>query len=43
MPAAALPADEAERLDALRAYDILDTAPEEAFDELTRLAAQICG
>ncbi len=43
MPAAALPPDEAERLDALRAYDILDTAPEEAFDELTRLAAQICG
>ena len=43
MPAAALPADETERLEALRAYDILDTAPEEAFDELTRLAAQICG
>ena len=43
MPAAALPPDEAERLDALRAYGILDTAPEEVFDELTRLAAQICG
>ena len=37
------PPNEAERLNALRAYGILDTAPEEAFDDLTRLAAQICG
>jgi signal transduction histidine kinase/ActR/RegA family two-component response regulator len=43
MPAAAFPPDEAERLAALQTYEILDTAPEEAFDELTRLAAQICG
>jgi signal transduction histidine kinase len=37
------PADEAARLEALRAYDVLDTPPEEAFDDLTRLASQICG
>ena len=42
MPAAPEPADETARLEALRAYEILDTVPEEAFDELTRLAAHIC-
>jgi signal transduction histidine kinase/ActR/RegA family two-component response regulator len=42
MPAAPKPADETARLEALRAYEILDTVPEEAFDELTRLAAHIC-
>ena len=34
--------DETLRLKALREYAIMDTEPEEAFDELTRLAAQIC-
>ncbi|MFC7459090.1 EAL domain-containing protein [Hydrogenophaga defluvii] len=29
------------RLDELRAYGVLDTAPEQALDELTRLAAQL--
>jgi len=38
-----VPANEAERLRTLRAYKILDTKPEEYFDELTRLAALICG
>ena len=38
-----VPANEAERLRTLRAYRILDTKPEERFDELTRLAALICG
>jgi signal transduction histidine kinase len=38
-----LPPNEAARLDALRAYDVLDTPPEAAFDDLTRLASQICG
>ncbi|BCM91313.1 cyclic di-GMP phosphodiesterase [Abditibacteriota bacterium] len=35
--------DEAGRLEALRQYGILDTAPEQEFDDLTHLAAQICG
>lgn len=38
-----VPANEATRLQALRSYKILDTKPEERFDELTRLAALICG
>lgn len=40
---APLPANEPARLTALHNYAILDTPPEEAFDDLTRLAAQICG
>src|SRR6266487_2695712 len=39
---APLPPDETARLAALRDYDILDTPAEAAFDDLTRLAAQIC-
>jgi anti-sigma regulatory factor (Ser/Thr protein kinase) len=35
--------DESARLAALRSYKILDTEPERAFDDLTRLASQICG
>jgi GAF domain-containing protein len=38
-----LPKNEAERLRALRSYKILDTKPEERFDDLTQLAAIICG
>ena len=40
---APLPKDEAERLAALRGYGILDTAPEPAYDDLTKLASHICG
>ena len=40
---APLPADEDARLTALREYDILGTAPEDAYDDVTRLAAFICG
>ncbi len=35
--------DEADRLAALNRYRILDTPPEEAFDDITRIASQICG
>jgi hypothetical protein len=34
----ALPVDEANRLSALRSYDILDTPPEERCDRVPRLA-----
>ncbi|SOD13764.1 ATP-binding protein [Pedobacter xixiisoli] len=34
---------EQQRLAALKAYQILDTAPEQDYDELTELAAAICG
>lgn len=38
-----IPANEPERLQVLQRYQILDTAPEQAFDDLTNLAAYICG
>ncbi len=34
---------EAERLQALTGYDVLDSEPEAAFDSLTRAAAAVCG
>jgi two-component sensor histidine kinase len=39
----AIPENEEQRLAALRRYDILDTEPEPAFDDLTRIVAQFCG
>lgn len=39
---AQLPENEAERLAALHGYDILDTPPDQAFDDLALLAANIC-
>jgi len=36
-----IPDNEAERLDALYALNLLDTAPEERFDRITRTAAQL--
>ncbi|MGV3526871.1 MAG: ATP-binding protein [Candidatus Sericytochromatia bacterium] len=42
MTAAPLPENESRRLAALASYQILDTPPEPAFDELVELAAGIC-
>jgi signal transduction histidine kinase len=39
---ATVPSNESRRLRALREYEILDTGPEPAFDDLARIAAQIC-
>ena len=40
---APLPNNEAQRIESLLEYKILDTASEAAFDDLTRLASYICG
>lgn len=37
------PENEAQRLKALDDYHILDTLPEQAYDDITTIAAQICG
>jgi len=42
MAAARLPLDEAARLDSLHALELLDTAPEPAYDDLVRLARELC-
>ncbi len=39
---APLPKNEAQRLKVLWQYDLLDTVPEEVFDDMTDLAAHIC-
>lgn len=38
----AIPHDEKDRVQALHAYDILDTEPEQDYNEIVQLAAQIC-
>lgn len=43
MPAAPKPENEVERLKALWSYELLDTKPEDAFDAMTKLAANLCG
>ena len=39
----AIPANEAARLESLRGLHLLDTGPEERFDRITRIAAQLFG
>src|SRR5438876_8483128 len=39
---APIPLNEVKRLKVLWQYDVLDTVPEEVFDDLTELAARIC-
>lgn len=43
LPNAPHPADESARLAALDATHLLDTLPEPAFDDLTRIASLVCG
>lgn len=43
MAAAPIPKNEAQRLDALKRYQVLDTLPEESFDRLTRIASTVIG
>src|SRR4051794_35452786 len=43
MQIAPLPNNESARLAALQRYQVLDTSPESDFDDLTHLAAKICG
>ena len=38
-----LPENETSRLGALRSYRVLDTSPDERFDDLARLATYVCG
>jgi class 3 adenylate cyclase len=39
---APIPANDTERVAAVKSYQLLDTAPEIAYDEITEFAAQIC-
>ena len=43
MFAADTPLGEAQRLASLQSYEVLDTDPEQAYDDLTRIASEICG
>lgn len=40
---ARLPDNEAERLNTLQLYEVLDTLPEQVYEDITFLASQICG
>ena len=37
-----VPANEAQRIEALRSYEILDTPPDQVLDDITQLAALVC-
>lgn len=38
-----IPRDEEKRLHALRSYEVLDTPKEEEYDDITKIASEICG
>lgn len=42
MQVAPLPQNETKRIEALKSFNILDTLPEVAYDNITKIAAQIC-
>lgn len=42
MKAPGIPANEQQRIEALYKYNILDTLPEKDFDDITKLASEIC-
>jgi signal transduction histidine kinase len=42
MISAPLPSNEQERLSQINSYDILDTLPESDFDQITKIASQVC-
>jgi len=42
MNKAEIPVNEVERMEALRSYDVLDSEPEQAYDDITLIASQIC-
>jgi hypothetical protein len=41
-PMGALFLNDADRVAALRSYNILDSVPEPAYEEITKLASQVC-
>ena len=43
MQSAPLPKEETQRLETLKLYEVLDTEAEQCFDDITQLAAVICG
>ncbi len=42
MKSAPVPADELARLEALTGYNLLDSSPEDIYDDITQLASEIC-
>jgi hypothetical protein len=43
MQSAPIPPNESQRLAALASYQLLDTLPEEVYDDITKIASELCG